>query len=594
MTHRLISGRRWLVASGDFSHVIFESRSSLLAETAALDPTQPKLYEWVDGTTHLIGMVPTAPDQQCGGAGPACVPSVSQAGRGALLTKAYPSGTISEDGRRVIFTVADPAIERGGQLYLRDDQGTPTLVDDTTVHVNASERAVPEAPASATFWAASSDGSKVFFTTAEKLTDEDPNSSDDLYRYDLNAPAGSRLTRISVDSEPGDNQGNDLANGHNVAGALGASQDGDTVYFANKDGQLVAGGSTSPPVGDGGARGNARIYRWHTGTLHEVGGVNDGGELTQLLGRVGWGFAPKLSRVSPDGRHLAFLTQGTDQLLSHYGKPEYDHGSACSPFGALTACLEAYVYNADANGGAGDLQCASCNPTGTPAHADATFFVHLRASATKDTSHLNHPLSDDGRYVFFSSGDDLLEEDTNGVTDAYQYNTETEQVSLLSSGTSTTRSIFLDASADGSDAFILTRSQLSPADHDQSNDLYDVRVGGGSRRHRRSSTATRSAPAPAPARRAPAGSRPQLPDRRHQRHRQPRPPRRPPTKAQETHQAQTQPARQAPPQPGWQVKRMVAGFEQRPSQPLSRSAPPPSFRTSRLSAGPEEELDNRG
>ena len=314
-------------ASADFSHVLFESRRSLLPETAALDPSEPKLYEWVNGTLRYVGMVPTAPASTCGGAGPACVASVSQAGRGALFENSYTLGTISQDGRRVVFTVPDPiggAQVHDGQLYLRDDQGTPALSDDVTVQVNASERVVPDTQQTALFWAASSDGSKVFFTTAEKLTDEDPNSSNDLYRYDLGAPADSRLTRVSVDSEPADNPGNDLANGHNVAGALGASSDGNTVYFAvnRSDGtQLIAGGSTTPPVGNGGAFGDARIYRWHTGTLTEVGGINDVDELPRLIGGFGWGVFPKLSRVSPDGRHLAFITQGTDQLLSTMASP---------------------------------------------------------------------------------------------------------------------------------------------------------------------------------------------------------------------------------------------------------------------------------
>ena len=49
-------------------------------------------------------------------------------------------------------------------------------------------------------------------------------------------------------------------------------------------------------------------------------------------------------------------------------------------------------------------------------------------------------------------------------------------VALISSGTSDHESAFLDASADGSSAFFITRSQLVSVDHDTALDLYDARV----------------------------------------------------------------------------------------------------------------------
>jgi hypothetical protein len=38
-------------------------------------------------------------------------------------------------------------------------------------------------------------------------------------------------------------------------------------------------------------------------------------------------------------------------------------------------------------------------------------------------------------------------------------------------------SAFIDASANGNDVFIMTRSQLAPQDKNEYNDIYDVRVG---------------------------------------------------------------------------------------------------------------------
>jgi hypothetical protein len=50
---------------------------------------------------------------------------------------------------------------------------------------------------------------------------------------------------------------------------------------------------------------------------------------------------------------------------------------------------------------------------------------------------------------------------------------------LLSSGKDANDSYFLEATASGDDAFIVTRERLSAWDIDENYDLYDARVGGG-------------------------------------------------------------------------------------------------------------------
>ncbi len=50
---------------------------------------------------------------------------------------------------------------------------------------------------------------------------------------------------------------------------------------------------------------------------------------------------------------------------------------------------------------------------------------------------------------------------------------------LISSGKSTSPSMFLDSTPSGNDAFFITRSRLVPSDKDEQMDLYDARVGGG-------------------------------------------------------------------------------------------------------------------
>ena len=138
-----------------------------------------------------------------------------------------------------------------------------------------------------------------------------------------------------------------------------------------------------------------------------------------------------------------------------------------------TGCDELYVYQAVS----GRLACASC-PSGLPT-SNVTSIIPSRLAGVPASGHQSHALSDDGRRVFFTTGDRLVAEDTNGRLDAYEYDTSSGKVALISSGKSTTDAAFADASANGDDVFFATREQLVGWDFDSSYDLYDARVGGG-------------------------------------------------------------------------------------------------------------------
>jgi len=81
--------------------------------------------------------------------------------------------------------------------------------------------------------------------------------------------------------------------------------------------------------------------------------------------------------------------------------------------------------------------------------------------------------------VVFSSPEAMVPEDSNGKWDAYEYDTASGTVHLISTGTSSTDSYFMDASPDGHDVFFATRQRLSGWDIDDNYDLYDARIGGG-------------------------------------------------------------------------------------------------------------------
>lgn len=425
-------------ASADLTHVVFESPLSLTADAPPYQdafcvsfgagcPTQ--LYENADGAVRLVGRIPNAPDSSCDDdAGPPCVAAPSsQTGVGATARQ-YSQRMVSADGRRIYFQV--PADADSGAIYLRED-GTRT----------------EQVAQNGQLWTASVDGARAFFVTSDGLAPSDVDGAPDLYMYDREAPAGARLTLISAG-----NSGNPGF----VDSVVDASDDGRYVYFVC-DGQLVAG---EPPANIAG------LYVWHDGELRFVGtfrdtldAANNGPRTTWLIGTT------KTSRIAPDGRHLLFSTVSDAGFRGRGGFTGYDHADHA----------ELYLYSADT----GRLACASCNPSGRAATADA--FIHIRDAAATSaiTSDAAHALSDDGRRVFFSTAEALVPQDTNGRPDAYEYDATTGSVHLLSSGSSTAPSYFIDATANGDDAFFVTRDRLVGWDVDGSYDLYDARVGGG-------------------------------------------------------------------------------------------------------------------
>jgi hypothetical protein len=405
--------------SSDCSHVLFESDVPLTADTAPCTPhvdCRPKLYEWVDGSLRLAGILPDgnpAPD------------SLTGPGLGS-----YKLGMLSPDGSKVFFSVPST-----GDTYMREN-GT------TTVQLNAG---VPGGPQPGTMWIVSADGNQAFFS-----------SGADLYRFDATAPAGSELTLVSTDAAPGD--------GHSIDGVLGVSADGGSVYFF-AGGQLVAG---EPLLG-----ASIGLYAWHAGELRFIGEVAAGAadSIPNSVITVP-GFQPLASRVSQDGSRVLFTVRDATGYRDRWGFPGYDHGTSCN---RTEKCQELYVFDADA----GSLVCISCNRSGATANEHAFIDAASGVGASNRPVHLSHALSADGKRVFFHTAEALLPGDSNGRSDVYEYDVSSANLHLISSGKDPGDSYFMDASPNGNDVFFATRERLVGWDSDQNYDLYDARVGGG-------------------------------------------------------------------------------------------------------------------
>lgn len=387
----------------DWSHFTFYSSAGLLGA-----PEEQILYEYANGelriASRLEGETPVAAHIDA-----------------SNLGFPYPN-SVSSDGSRIFWVRG--ASTGDGEIYMREDGAE-------TVPISASQKTGEVGTLKeAKFGAASNDGSLVFFTSEENLTDESTNSSNNetLYRYDVES---GELTDLLAGLAP---------DGPGVERLMATSEEGDYVYFA-AEGALTPDSTQAPFFG-------SNLYVWHAGQVDLIGQVAEEGG------------GPEEAISSPGGEHFAFATReplGADDPPS----------AACASAGEL--CLDVYYYRPATE----QLACLSC--TGSPAAGDS----HLGAQDFHEANlgdEWSRPVLDGGT-VFFDTPNRLLLQDVNGVGDPYAW--REGALTLLSTGAGAGASNFGAATPDGSTVFIRTADPLVPQDADGSIDLYAVRVGGG-------------------------------------------------------------------------------------------------------------------
>ena len=407
-----------------------------IAFGAALTPDAPpgsaiKLYASVDGQTQLVSRNTSN------------VPLTVAAAFGSHNSNVASntlsmSNAISDDGSRIFYTSPTSAGDAPGAtvtIYRRTLGATADL--GVTEIANPSKRAVPD-PLGAKgklYYTASTDGNRVFFGSSELLTDDantgPTRTGRELYRYDF---AADEMIAISAETN--------TANGARVLGVVGTSEAGDRIYYVAA-GQVIAGA---------GVDGQPNLYMWQDDGTAD--GVTTFVRTLSPSDNANWSWtSDKAARVTPTGDHLLF--ESVAPLIGY-------------PNAGMT---QIFLYDA----ATGELVCTSCNPSGiAPAGASSVG----RSASSLMTRELPRSLSDDGSRVFFDSADSLEARDTNGIVDAYMWE-EGEGVSLLSTGQSDDNSRFYNASANGDEAFFLTREQLVASDGDTGVDLYVAKVGGG-------------------------------------------------------------------------------------------------------------------
>jgi hypothetical protein len=423
-------------ASQDCGKVIFDTRYRYPGIPGVISSSH--LYEWDEGTLRNVGLVP-------GPSGEVVVQAATGSGSNA-------QNAVSEDGSRVFFTArrqTSPNPAEIGQegIFVREN-GTATR------DLSLSETSTPDT--GATYRWATSDGSKVFFTANAGLTDESSSEGTDLYVYDLESEELTDLTPY------------DGAGGAQVAGFIGAAEDGSRVYFASRN-QLVPGRGKT--LAKNQADKTLSIYGVSNRDFSFVGTFREAEFDSVVLGsQIEWS-----SRVSPSGRYLLFESSAD--------VTGYDSGGAA----------EAYLY--DSQGGSEGTLCVSCRQDGQPSVAPKGAVVgepryHVLSVGGTANNPLNGPkfltMHGSEPQVFFSSPDKLAPgavEDQNNV-----YEWSHGQVFRLVSAQEGQQSpypgsggfaYFGGTSADGSDVYMVTPETINWEDGDQRLSVYDARIGGG-------------------------------------------------------------------------------------------------------------------
>jgi hypothetical protein len=466
--------------SADLSHIVFGIDGKNAWNGDPTEPGERDLYEYVgagNSSPRLVGLKP----------GVGSTELVGECGTriGGEVSK---FNAVSEDGETIFFTPKRAGLLGCGlpapafsEVYARRaGSETVKLAEHSPLGCHGSCASSPGSDA--VFAGASRDGSKAFFLSTQQLTDQASQDSTpgdtayqeagsgcqdahesgcNLYEYDFTRPKGENLVAVSAGStEP------------RVQGVVRISQDGSHVYFVAR-GKLT--GEQNPRGGEAVAGANnlyvyerdaavpggrTRFIAALAPSTESEGKVESADE--QVWGGVGAADVGRPADATPDGAYLVFESHADltsdDTSKGVWQVFEYEAGT-----GALKrVSVGNHGFNNNGN---------------TSVH-DATITVPGYTAPPP----LPQPrsVSEDGKYVFFQSGDSL----TPGMStpaagsakNVYEYH---EGGVYLIYGGSVQNVSFLGASASGSDVVFSTTDALVPQDTDTQVDIYDARIAGG-------------------------------------------------------------------------------------------------------------------
>jgi hypothetical protein len=425
-------------SSADGTMVFFETGENLVA--ADIDSLKD-VYQRSGGTTTLV--------------------SAPGAGAGGSPQAALFEGS-SSDGTKVFF-------ETNETLVAADTDGQSDVYERSsgaTTLVSAPGAGASGLPQAALFEGSSSDGTKVFFDTSENLVTADTDGQTDVYERSSGA--------TTLVSAPGAGASGSSAG----ASFQGSSSDGTKVFFetsenlvtADTDGQTdvyerSSGATTlvsAPGAGASGSSGGASFQ----------GSSSDGTKVFFMTGE-------NLVAADTDGQTDVYeRSSGATTLVSAPGAGASGSSGPASFQGSssdgtkvffttgeklVAADTDSLIDTYERSGGATTLVSApGAGASGPPQAA------------------LFEGSSSDGTKVFFDTSENLVTADTDGLDDIYERSGgATTLVSAPGTGAngSPQFATFRGSSSDGTKVFFTTDENLVTADTDGLTDVYQ-RSGG--------------------------------------------------------------------------------------------------------------------
>jgi hypothetical protein len=321
----------------------------------------------------------------------------------------------SADGTHIFFQTNEPLVS-GDTDSGCVDQGDPTQrpCRDIYERFNGTTTLVTtggNGSFDADFVGASTDGSKVFFETSEKLLAADTDSNVDVYQR-----SGGTTTLLST----GPNGGNGAYDSHLAA----ISSDGAHAFILTEE-PLIASDTDSGCIDQTGdpPRPCRDVYERFSGTTTLV---TTGGNGT---------FDAAFAAISTDGSRVIFVT--AESLLPADTDTVYD------------------VYSRSG----GTTTLVSTGPNGGNGAFDAGF-----AGASADATR-----------IFFRSNEKLVASDTDSSLDIYERTGGTTSIASAGqiNGNGAVDVFFRGLTPDGTHLYFTTAEPLASADTDTAQDIYE-------------------------------------------------------------------------------------------------------------------------
>ena len=471
-----------------------------------------RIYEvsGADGPSPSISLVAEVP---LGLPSPTGAPSHAQTGCSIDGEGMNPRTTrlTSADGKTLFYTIP---IEEAAEAFCGN--GTPNPIGlfarigaTAPIQLNAPPPAQCSSPhpcvggalATPTYYGASPDGSRAWFTTTQPLINSDTDTTKDLYLAKLENGHLSELVQVSAGEatpshpNPGEGAG--------VKGVVETSQDASHVAFV-ATGVLTTGSNSNGDSAEQGAY-NLYVSGPQSGEVKFVAricsGAKKSGSLPDLAcpadlqnGENGFGeendnamwlpgTGPAAAHFTPDGRYLLFTSFG--RLAS----------------GDTDSVRDAYRYDFQT----GQLIRVSVGHNGNDGNGNDDLYPveighHAARGAEPDELAEDgfRSISADGSIVVFSTAAPLVSHDTNAAAqpgcgqhttgcDVYEWEEQghgtcTESggcISLVSDGVNPQGASNPVISPSGLDIIFGTRRGLVAGDTDGIGDAYDARVDGG-------------------------------------------------------------------------------------------------------------------